>query len=153
MKDRTVRRTARFAVMLVATAIVAGCIPAVRPDVSGGWTATQTFTSGPMAGFTQAFSLQLEDDDGTLSGNLRLPSPGMQSFSLALTYGRVRGDSVVIEAAGMNDLLTTPAAVSIRLDGEVSGVTMTGIGTQTVDGRSFDFTWEAVLTTPPAPIE
>lgn len=153
MKDRTVRRTARLAVVLASAAIVAGCIPAVRLNISGGWTATLTYANGPMAGFTQAFSLQLEDDEGTLSGSLRLTSHGMQSFSLDLTYGRVRGDSVVIEASGTNDLLSTPVAVSMRLDGEVSGSTMTGIGTQTVDGRSYDFTWEAALTTPPAPAE
>ncbi|MCK4681693.1 hypothetical protein KAT59_01540, partial [Candidatus Bipolaricaulota bacterium] len=119
-------------------------------DVSGGWTGFMTWAEGdPNAGFTTPITLDLAQEGQTVSGEVGLMGPGSNPFALSITSGNVRGHSVSIEAAGMLDLLTPPANITISLTGDSDGERMSGAGTQTIDGIPHPFTWEVMLTSPP----
>ncbi|MEW5826802.1 MAG: hypothetical protein AB1778_08230 [Candidatus Bipolaricaulota bacterium] len=151
MKDMIARRLALVALAGFAVWAAAGCVPTARVNVTGGWSATLTFTNGPMAGFQRGFTLDLADSEGVVTGTVRLPSHGGLTYLIQVTYGRVRGEALFLEAAGTDDQIAPPAAITLTLDGEISAAGITGIGTQTVNGTPYDFTWQAVLVAPPPP--
>lgn len=135
----------------VVLAAVVSCAPAARVNVSGGWSGTITWTSGPMASLKSSFSMDLFDDEGDVTGSAVFPAGAMQTFQIPVTRGEVHADTIVFEAAGQNDITTPPTPVRFTFDGEVTATTMSGVGTQFVNGASYTFTWQAVLVAPPAP--
>ncbi len=134
---------------LAALACVVGCGPVVHIDLTGGWSGTYTYTSGPMTSLTSSFSMDLVDDDGDISGSAIFPSHGMSTFEIPVTHGETHADTVILEASGTNDQVTPAAAVRFSFDGNVTTTTMSGIGTHTVNGTAYTFTWEATLVVPP----
>ena len=75
--------------------------------------------------------------------------PGSQPFDLAISSGRTSARSVRIEASGVIDVITPPRNVSISLDGDFDEDRMSGAGFQTVDGNTYQFTWEVVRISGP----
>lgn len=146
--DFLLRLASLGCVVLVAAV---SCTPAASVNVTGGWSGTITWTSGPMASLTSAFSVDFFDDEGDLTGSATFPAGSMLTFEIPLTRGDVHADTIVFEAAGQNDITTPPTPVRFTFDGEVTATTMSGVGTQFVNGTSYTFTWQAVLVAPPAP--
>jgi len=147
-----VKRVRGIIIGMVFTVVcaIAGCIGVDPIDVSGDWTGLMTWAEGdPNAGFTTPITLELTQEGQTVSGAVGLMGPGSNPFSLSITSGNVRGHSVSIEAAGTLDLITPPANIIISLTGDSDGESMSGSGTQTIDGVPHTFTWEVMLTSPP----
>lgn len=130
---------------------LSGCTALAPVDLTGGWSAQLLWTSGPATGFVSPFSMDLVLDNRNLSGSLTLTGPGSQSFQLPITSGGARNAAMNLSATGINDLITPAATVAIWLDGEYSEDAMSGTGTQTVNGSTYTFTWEATrISGPPS---
>ncbi len=135
----------------VLLAGVISCAPVPSVNVTGGWSGTMTYTSGPMMSLNSAFSMDLFDDKGDLAGSAEFPSGAIGSFDLPVTRGEVHADTIVLEFAGQNDVVIPSVPVRFTFDGEATATTMSGVGTQFVNGTSYTFTWRATLVAPPAP--
>lgn len=133
---------------LVLVAAVS-CAPTAPVDVSGGWSGTMTYTSGPMTSFTSSFRLDLFADDGTVAGSVTLPSGYGNEFEIPVTLGEVHADTIILEAEGMNTFTTPDTPVRIAFDGAATATSMSGVGTHVVSGSAYTFTWSATLVTPP----
>jgi hypothetical protein len=141
----------RLACILLACAV--GCAPAAHVNLTGGWSGTFSYTSGPMTSFTSSFSMDLFDDEGSITGSATFPSSAMQWFEIPITNGETHADTVVLEASGFNDKTTPQTPVRFSFDGEATATTMSGVGTHTVNGTPYTFTWQATLVAPPPPEE
>jgi hypothetical protein len=97
--------------------------------------------------------MDLFDDEGSITGSATFPSSAMQSFEIPITLGESHADTVVLEASGFNDKTTPPTPVRFSFDGEATATTMSGVGTHTVNGTPYTFTWQATLVAPPPPVE
>jgi hypothetical protein len=75
--------------------------------------------------------------------------PGSQPFDLTISSGRTHARSIRIEAAGVIDVITPPLNVRISLDGDFDEDEMSGTGSQTFDGNTYQFTWELVRISGP----
>jgi hypothetical protein len=141
----------RLAFVLLVFAV--GCTPVARVNLTGGWSGTFSYTSGPMTSLSSSFSMDLFDDEGSITGSAIFPSSAMQTFEIPITLGETHADTVVLEASGFNDKTTPQTPVRFSFDGEATATTMTGVGTHTVNGTSYAFTWVATLVAPPPPVE
>lgn len=131
--------------------LLSGCSAITPIDLTGGWSAQLLWTSGPANGFVSPFTMDLVLESRTLSGSLRLPGPGAQTFELPIGTGQAKGSTMTLTASGTNPLVTPSPTVSITLDGDYTADAMSGTGSQTVDGNTYTFTWEAVrVSGPPA---
>lgn len=137
----------------VLLACVVGCAPAAHFNLTGGWSGTFSYTSGPMTSLSSSFSMELFDDEGSITGSATFPSGAMQTFEIPITLGETHADTVVLEASGFNDKTTPQTPVRFSLDGEATATTMSGVGTHTVNGTPYTFTWQATLVAPPPPVE
>ena len=135
---------------MLAVLVLTGCTASVRIDLPGLWQGTITWTNGPAAGIASPLAFDLVHEDRTLSGTVTLISHGSQTFDLPITGGRGRNFSLEIEASGTNPLVTPPAAVTLHLEGDYSASLMSGAGTQTVNGTTYQLTWEAALIWTPS---
>ncbi len=140
-------------VVLLAGFWVTGCTFFSSPiDISGLWVGSIQWTDGPGAGFTSPITLDLLHIDRDLSGTVTLAGPGSSSFDLAVVEGRAKTVSMSLEASGV--LATSPPQnVTLTLEGEFLETQMSGTGTQTVNGTTYNLTWEAVLVAPLIPPE
>ena len=139
-------------VVLFAALTLGGCVLLVSVDITGEWTGTLLWTDGPSLGFTSSISLTLTHENRSVSGTVTLMGPGSQPFDLAISSGRTSARSIRIEASGVADVLTPPRNVSISLDGDFDEDRMSGAGFQTIDGNTYQFTWELVrISAPPEP--
>jgi hypothetical protein len=141
----------RLAFILLACAV--GCAPAARFNLTGGWSGTFSYTSGPETSFTKSFSMSLFDDEGSITGSATFPSSALETFEIPITRGETHADTVVLEASGFNDKTTPQTPVRFSFDGEATATTMSGVGTHTVNGTPYTFTWQATLVAPPPPVE
>lgn len=148
------RRKAIIArLLLLATFWLSGCTFFSSPiDISGLWTGTIQWTDGPGAGFTSPITLDLVHEDRDLSGTVTLVGPGSTSFDLEIEDGYARISSLSLDASGVLESTTTQS-VTISLDGDFLETQMSGTGTQTIDGTTYQLTWEAVLIAPAVPEE
>jgi len=148
-KARVTIWTRSLCALCVTLVAVVSCAPPASFDVTGGWSGTLTYTSGPMTSLSSSFYLDLVADDGSLSGTGSFPSAGGRSFSIPVTQGEVHADTIVFEAAGENRDVQPPATVRFAFDGETTATTMQGVGTHVVNGTAYNFTWRATLVAPP----
>ena len=137
-------------VVLFAALTLGGCAFLVSVDVTGEWAGTLLWIDGPSSGFTSSISLTLTHENRNVSGTVTLMGPGSQPFDLAISSGRTSARSVRIEASGVADVLTPPRNVSISLDGDFDEDQMSGAGLQTIDGNTYQFTWELVRISAPS---
>jgi hypothetical protein len=135
--------------LLLGVLALGGCLQTPPAAVAGGWTGTLTWTGAPVPGMTMPLTLTLTQEDRTVDGEIGLMGPGSKPFSLAISAGSVEGDAVSIAASGTLETGSTPQQIAISLSGTCNGTRMTGTGTQTVEGSTYAFTWEATLTAPP----
>lgn len=129
--------------------LLSGCSAIAPVDLTGGWSAQLLWTSGPANGFVSPFTMELVLANRNLTGSLRLPGPGAQTFELPIGTGHAKGSTMTLTASGTNPLVEPPPTVSITLDGDYSADAMSGTGTQTIDGNTYTFTWEAVRVSGP----
>ena len=137
-------------VALFASLLLAGCVSiTLTPiDLTGTWTGTLTWVGGPASGLTYPLTLAVVDAEGVLSGTATLMGPGSQPFDLTITDGEAKGRSLTVVASGTLTLITPPIAVSVHLDGDFEEMLMSGTGTQTADGQTYEFTWQLQRITP-----
>jgi len=134
----------------LAVLFLSSCFFPPQIDISGRWDGWITWTDGPAAGFTSPIILTLAHNDRTLSGTITLIGPGSQPFDLPITQGSADRGSLFLTASGKNNNISPPVSVSITLDGDYDATGMSGTGSQTIDGNTYHFTWDARLTAPPA---
>jgi hypothetical protein len=130
------------AALLVAF-VLSGCMFSATIDVTGHWAGTLQYTTGPAAGFTYPIALDLIYDNRDLTGTITLVSHGTNTFELPINSGQARSSGLHIDAFGTNPHVEPSPTVSITLEGQVDAATMSGDGTQVVDGVTYEFTWEA----------
>jgi len=135
---------------LVLLAGAASCTQLAQVDVTGEWLGTILWTSGPMTSFQSLFSLDLVDDEGTVSGTATVSGSGMSQFEMPILFGEVHADTVAIQAEGLDPMTSPPTPVRYAFDGEATTTTMSGVGSLTVRGAVYTFTWQATRTAPPA---
>ena len=136
-------------VALVVAVLLGGCMSFVNVDVTGEWAGTLTWIDGPSSGFTSPISLALVHENRDVSGTVTLMGPGSQPFELAITDGRTNALSIRLRASGTLTAFTPAISVSITLDGDFDNQNMSGTGSQTVDGSTYEFTWELVRISGP----
>jgi hypothetical protein len=144
-------------VLLLAAFWLSGCSFFSSPiDISGLWVGTIQWTDGPAAQLVSPITLDLVHEGRDLSGTVTLTGPASTSFDLDITDGRARTFSMSLEATGTLPI-NPPLDVTIKLDGDFLqtqiGMEMSGTGTQTVNGTTYRFTFEAVLVAPAIPEE
>lgn len=136
-------------VLIVSSLCLWGCFFAPPVNITGTWTGIMTWTSGPLKDFGQTITLTLLHEDREVTGTVTLPSPGGASFDLPIVQGSARSVDLSVVARGTNPLVTPEPTVEFRIDGEYEQDIMSGHGTQTIDQKTYVFTWEAVLVTEP----
>ena len=136
-------------VALIAACLLGGCMSFVNVDITGEWQGTLTWIDGPSATFISPISLALVHENRDVSGTVTLMGPGSQPFALTITDGRTNARSIHLQASGTLTLATRDLSVSISLDGDFDGTNMSGAGSQTFDGSSYQFTWELVRISGP----
>ncbi|MGB2982934.1 MAG: hypothetical protein WBC63_03625 [Candidatus Bipolaricaulia bacterium] len=139
-------------VVLFVAIVLGGCVSPVRIDLTGTWEGTLLWTEGQSTGFRSPISLDLTHVDRDLSGTVILMGPGSQPFDLTISGGRTSARSIRVEASGVIDQIDPPLSVSISLDGDFDETRMSGTGSQTFAGSTYEFTWEMVrISGPPEP--
>jgi hypothetical protein len=135
--------------LIGAVIVLSGCLSIVRIDLTGTWAGSLLWTDGPSAGFTSPISLDLVHENRDVSGTVTLTGPGSQPFDLPITDGRTSARSVRLDASGTLDVVSPPVDVEIELSGSFESASMSGSGTQTIDGNEYGFTWEVTRTSGP----
>jgi len=134
---------------LIAAFLLGGCMSFVNVDVTGQWQGTLTWIDGPSSGFNSPISLILVHESRDVSGTVTLMGPGSQPFDLTITDGRTNARSIRLQASGMLTLVTPSLNVSTSLDGDFDDNNMSGTGSQTIEGSTYQFTWELVRISGP----
>jgi hypothetical protein len=138
--------------LLLAAFWLSGCSFLSSPiDVSGVWEGHIEWTTG-FAGIQSPITLDLVHDGRELSGTVTLIGPGSTPFDLDITRGSARTHTMSLEASGVLPI-DPPQNVTIELDGDFHNDQMSGTGTQSVNGSTYQLIWEAVLIAPAAPEE
>ncbi|MFC2077938.1 hypothetical protein ACFLTM_03940 [Candidatus Bipolaricaulota bacterium] len=139
-------------VLLFAAVLLSGCIAAVRIDLTGTWAGSLLWTSGPSAAFSSPISLDIVHENRNISGTVTLAGPASQTFDLTISAGRTTARSIRLDASGTVDFVSPPIIVAVSLDGDFDESNMSGTGSQTSDGNTYEFTWEVARTSgPPDP--
>ena len=138
-------------VLLIGVLFLWGCMFSTPIDISGLWTGTMTWTSGPMTGLNQPISFNLTLVDRNVTGTVTLVSHGMSTFDLPITYGRARSVNLNLEAAGQNTMVPSNPEIFFVLEATYTTNSMSGTGSQSIDGTTYDFELEATLTAPATP--
>jgi len=139
--------------LLLAAFWLSGCSFFSAPiDISGFWQGQIQWTTGPATGFVSPISLDLVHDGRELSGTITLAGPSATSFDLTITEGRARTVSMSLEASGVL-AITPPQTVTLELEGDFLETRMSGTGSQTINGTTYELTWEATLVAPAVPPE
>ena len=136
-------------ILVISCLFLWGCFFSTPINITGTWTGTMEWTSGPMAGFTQPISFVLLHEGRDVTGTVMLPSPGGSSFDLPIVQGSARSVNLSLVAQGTNDQVPGNPAIEFRVDGQYEQSVMSGDGTQSIDGTVYSFDWQANLTTEP----
>ena len=124
---------------LLAAVLLSACSVIVRIDVTGEWSGTLLWTTGPQAGFTSPISLSLVHDGRDVTGTVTLMGPGSQPFDLTILDAIAEGRTIEILATGTLDLDTSSIEVTILLEGDFDEQNMSGTGSQSFEGSSYEF--------------
>ncbi|MFC2079600.1 hypothetical protein ACFLSZ_06440 [Candidatus Bipolaricaulota bacterium] len=137
--------------LIVLSLFLWGCFFVAPVNVTGIWVGTMTWTSGPASGISYSLTLDLVHEGDDISGTVRLPSHGAFTFELPIVQGRSRGAKLSIVAEGNNPWIAPEPFIRFDIEGRFEQTTMSGEGTQSIDGTTYTFDWEAILTTEPVP--
>lgn len=126
-----------------------GCFLSTPVNITGTWTGTMEWTSGPATGFAYPIVLTLVHEDREVTGTVTLHSHGTFNFDLPIVQGSTRNVSLFLIARGVNDQVPNNPTVEFTVDGQFEQSVMSGDGTQSIDGSTYSFDWQAVLITEP----
>jgi hypothetical protein len=128
---------------LCLCALLYGCLGAPSVNLSGTWTGSMTYTTGPAAGFAFPLTLQLTQDPGGIEGTITLRSHADHTYDLSIAHSRSRAQTVLLVARGNNPWVPGEPAIELTLDAEHDRGHLVGVGTQRIDQAIYAFTWEA----------
>ncbi|MFC2081889.1 hypothetical protein ACFLSF_03175 [Candidatus Bipolaricaulota bacterium] len=140
-------------IVLFAVVWLSGCTLSLPIDITGQWSGTLTYTSGPATGFNYPLTLNLVYDDRDVTGTITLVSHGPFTFDLPINSGRAKNPDIRLDAFGTNPHVVPSPTVSVAMEGRYDAESMSGKGTQTVDGVTYEFTWAVSFVPPPEPPE
>ena len=138
-------------IVIISTLFLWGCFLSTPINITGTWTGSFTWTSGPATGITYPFSMELLHEGQTVTGTVTLPSHAALTFELPVVQGRARSINLDLIARGINTNVPTEPTVEFEIEGRFEQTSMSGEGTQTIDDATYDFEWEATLVTEPQP--
>ena len=136
-------------ILMVLCLFLWGCFLSTPINITGTWTGTMEWTSGPATGFVFPLTLTLVHEDREVTGTVTLPSPGGTSFDLPIVQGSARSVNISLIARGANTNVPNDPIVEFQVDGQYEQTAMSGNGTQSIDGSVYSFNWQAVLMTEP----
>lgn len=128
-----------------------GCFFSAPVNITGTWNGTVEWTSGPATGFVYHIVLNLVHEGRELTGTVTLPSHAALTFELPITQGRARSVTMSLVARGPNPWITPEPTIEFEIEGRFEQTTMSGEGTQSIDGTTYTFDWQAMLVTEPVP--
>ncbi len=138
-------------VALFACLFLSGCFVSTPINITGTWVGTMEWTSGPATGIAYPVVLDLTHENHELTGTVTLVSHGSLTFDLPIVQGSARAVNMSLVARGTNPNINPEPTVEFRINGQYSQTSMSGQGTQSIDGTTYSFDWEAALTTEPVP--
>jgi len=136
-------------ILMVLCLFLWGCFLSTPINITGTWTGEMTWTSGPVAGFVYPLTLTLVHEDRTVTGTVTLHSHSTFNFDLPIVQGSARSVNISLIARGANTHVPNDPIVEFQVDGQYEQTTMSGNGTQSIDGSVYSFNWQAVLVTEP----
>ena len=128
-----------------------GCFFSTPINITGTWLGTMEWTSGPAADFIYPLTMILMHEDRELTGTVTLPSPGSLTFEIPIVQGRARSSNLSLVARGTNPWIAPEPTIEFEIEGQFDQTTMSGEGTQSINGTTYTFDWQAVLITEPIP--
>jgi len=139
--------------LLVLASLAAGCTAFAPPlEVAGTWGGELTWAAGdPFAGFESPLGLRIEQSGTSLTGEIIINGPGSQTISLAIVAGTAASAAFSVDAAATVDIAGTPVFLTITVDGTRTADTLSGTGSQSIDGVIHPFEWSARLSAPETP--
>lgn len=138
-------------ILLLGCLFLWGCFFSTPINITGTWVGEMTWTSGPASGFVYTFSMDLLHESKEVTGTVTLPSHAGLTFDIPIVQGGARSVNLSIIARGTNPLIPSQPTVQFSIDGSFDQTTMSGEGTQSIDGTTYAFDWEAILVTEPVP--
>jgi len=128
-----------------------GCFFSAPVNITGTWIGTMEWTSGPATSFVYPIVLNLVHEGRELTGTVTLPSHAALTFELPIIQGRAQSVTMSLATRGPNPWITPEPSVEFEIAGRFEQTTMSGEGTQSIDGTIYEFNWQAVLVTEPVP--
>ncbi|MCK5584852.1 hypothetical protein KAJ02_02160 [Candidatus Bipolaricaulota bacterium] len=128
-----------------------GCFFSAPINITGTWIGTMEWTSGPAASLVYPIVLNLVHENRELTGTVRLPSHGSLTFEIPIVQGTARSVNLSLVARGVNPWIAPEPTIEFEIEGRFDQTAMSGEGTQSIDGTTYEFEWEAVLVTEPVP--
>lgn len=138
-------------VMVFLSLFLWGCFFFAPVNITGTWIGTMEWTSGPATGFVYPIVLNLVHENRELTGTVTLPSHAALSFELPIVQGRARSVTMSLVAQGTNPWITPEPTIEFDIEGRFEQTAMSGEGTQSIDGTTYEFEWQAALVTEPVP--
>lgn len=131
--------------LMLSSLFLWGCFFSAPIDITGTWVGTMEWTSGPASSFVYGFSMNLLLDNKEVTGTVTLPSHAGLTFDVPIVQGRARSVNLSLIARGPNPHLQDTPTVEFEIEGRYGPTSMSGEGTQTIDGVTYTFDWEAEL--------
>ena len=128
-----------------------GCFFSTPVNITGTWMGSMEWTSGPAAGLVYPLILDLMHENRELAGTVTLPSHSSLTFEIPIVQGSARSVNLSLVARGTNPWITPEPAIEFEIEGQFDQTTMSGEGTQSIDGTTYTFDWQAALVTEPLP--
>jgi len=128
-----------------------GCFFSPPINITGTWIGSMEWTSGPAAGLVYPIVLDLMHEDREVTGTVTLPSHAALTFEIPIVQGSARNVNLSLVARGTNPWVPSEPTVEFTIEGRFDQTTVSGEGTQSIDGTTYTFDWEAVLVTEPVP--
>ncbi|MCK5586074.1 hypothetical protein KAJ02_08380, partial [Candidatus Bipolaricaulota bacterium] len=101
--------------------------------------------------FVYPIVLNLVHENRELAGIVTLPSHSSLTFEIPIVQGSARSVNLSLVARGTNPWITPEPTIEFGIEGQFDQTTMSGEGTQSIDGTTYIFDWQAVLVTEPLP--
>lgn len=136
-------------IALLATLFLWGCFFSITINITGVWQGELEWTSGPATGFVYPILLDLTHEGREVTGTVTLVSHSQYTFEIPVVQGSARSGNISLVARGTNPWVPGEPTIEFTIDGDYDQTAMTGEGTQSIDGTTYEFTYTAVLTTEP----
>jgi len=136
-------------VVMLATLFLWGCFFSVSINITGIWDGTMEWTSGPATGIAYPVLFDLAHEGREVTGTITLHSHGEYTFEIPIVQGSARGGSISLIARGDNPWVPGEPTIEFEITGHYDQSAMSGDGTQSIDGTTYEFTFSVVLTTEP----